>query len=331
MKKLFVTLAVVFAAVAQALAMSPRAIRENARFLSDRMAYELRLTPQQYEDCYEINYDFICAINPIMDRVVYGYPEYIDMYYNFLDYRNEDLRYIMTEGQYLAFMSIDYFFRPVYTLSGAWQFRVFQRYTDRAYFYFDAPRIYWSYAGGHARHHFPHGYYGGGRYHHHVYAHPRPIDRGHRHHDFGPGHDPRHDRHQPAHAGRDHNSNGYGRGNNDRHDNRGGNMGNNNRHDNGRGNGNRNDNRGGNNNRHDNHGNMGQGGQSHGQHGAGAGRGGSGQGARSHNNAPTRAQSGAVRSQSMRQSGTTRAAGSSSQRSGAVRQSRGHQDNGHRR
>ena len=83
MKKLLVTLAVAITGAVQAFALTPTAIRENARFLTDRMAYELNLTPQQIEDCYEINYDFIASINPIMDEVVYGYPEYIDRYYNF--------------------------------------------------------------------------------------------------------------------------------------------------------------------------------------------------------------------------------------------------------
>lgn len=148
MKKLLVTMAVAITGVVQASALTPGAIRENARFLTDRMAYELNLTPMQYEDCYEINYDFIYAINPIMDEVVYGLPEYIDMYYNYLDYRNEDLRYILTESQYLAFMSLDYFYRPVYTYAGNWMFRVFQIYTNTRFFYYDPPRIYHSYVGG---------------------------------------------------------------------------------------------------------------------------------------------------------------------------------------
>ena len=152
MKKLLVTLAVAITGVVQAFALTPTAIRENARFLTDRMAYELNLTPQQIEDCYEINYDFIASINPIMDEVVYGYPEYIDRYYNYLDYRNDDLRYIMTEAQYLAFISLDYFFRPVYTYAGNWLFRIFDIYTNHRFFYYDAPLIYHSYYGGHGRH-----------------------------------------------------------------------------------------------------------------------------------------------------------------------------------
>ena len=220
MKKLLVTLAVAITGAVQAFALTPTAIRENARFLTDRMAYELNLTPQQIEDCYEINYDFIASINPIMDEVVYGYPEYIDRYYNYLDYRNDDLRYIMTEAQYLAFISLDYFFRPVYTYAGNWLFRIFDIYTNHRFFYYDAPLIYHSYYGGHGRHYFPHGYYGGGRYHHHVYAHPRPIHRRGGRHDFGPhAARPRHHatpRHTPAaprHERMDHGRNDNHRGN----------------------------------------------------------------------------------------------------------------------
>lgn len=220
MKKLLVTLAVAITGVVQAFALTPTAIRENARFLTDRMAYELNLTPQQIEDCYEINYDFIASINPIMDEVVYGYPEYIDRYYNYLDYRNDDLRYIMTEAQYLAFISLDYFFRPVYTYAGNWLFRIFDIYTNHRFFYYDAPLIYHSYYGGHGRHYFPHGYYGGGRYHHHVYAHPRPIHRRGGRHDFGPHAarprphaTPRHTPAAPRHERMDHGRNDNHRGN----------------------------------------------------------------------------------------------------------------------
>ena len=37
------------------MALSETRLREYARFLSDRMAYELDLTPMQYDDCYEVN------------------------------------------------------------------------------------------------------------------------------------------------------------------------------------------------------------------------------------------------------------------------------------
>ena len=297
MKKLLVTMAVAITGVVQAFALTPTAIRENARFLTDRMAYELNLTPQQYEDCYEINYDFIASINPFMDEVVYGYPEYIDRYYNYLDYRNDDLRYIMTEAQYLAFVALDYFFRPIYTHAGNWLFRVYQYYSNTRFFYYDPPLIYHTYFGGHGRHYFPHGYYGGGRYSHHVYARPRPVHRRGGRHDFGPHASyrprhyaphhvpagPRHERTSPGrndhHRGNDHGINNRG---NDHHGNAGrGNDHGNAGRGNDRGNGGRGNNRGnngrGNDHGNGSHGGMGQGGNgSHGSHGGASQGGGNG-------------------------------------------------------
>ena len=297
MKKLLVTMAVAITGVVQAFALTPTAIRENARFLTDRMAYELNLTPQQYEDCYEINYDFIASINPFMDEVVYGYPEYIDRYYNYLDYRNDDLRYIMTEAQYLAFVALDYFFRPIYTHAGNWLFRVYQYYSNTRFFYYDPPLIYHTYFGGHGRHYFPHGYYGGGRYSHHVYARPRPVHRRGGRHDFGPHASyrprhyaphhvpagPRHERTSPGrndhHRGNDHGINNRG---NDRHGNAGrGNDHGNAGRGNDRGNGGRGNDRGnngrGNDHGNGSHGGMGQGGHgSHGSHGGASQGGGNG-------------------------------------------------------
>ena len=297
MKKLLVTMAVAITGVVQAFALTPTAIRENARFLTDRMAYELNLTPQQYEDCYEINYDFIASINPFMDEVVYGYPEYIDRYYNYLDYRNDDLRYIMTEAQYLAFAALDYFFRPIYTHAGNWLFRVYQYYSNTRFFYYDPPLIYHTYFGGHGRHYFPHGYYGGGRYSHHVYARPRPVHRRGGRHDFGPHASyrprhyaphhvpagPRHERTSPGrndhHRGNDH---GINNRSNDHHGNagRGNDRGNggrgNDRGNNGRGNDHGNNGRG-NDHGNGNHGGMDQGGHgSHGSHGGASQGGGNG-------------------------------------------------------
>ena len=50
-------------------AMSISKMRQNTRFLTDRMAYELKLTPQQYNDVYEVNYDFINNVRYLMDDV----------------------------------------------------------------------------------------------------------------------------------------------------------------------------------------------------------------------------------------------------------------------
>lgn len=200
MKKVIITLAIALTAVTQSFAMSHNEIRENARFLSDRMAYELGLTPQQYEDCYEINYDFLTSIDPVMDGVVYGHEVAIENYYDYLDYRNEDLRYVLNSMQYAAFMDLDYFFRPIYTSAGRWFFRVHQVYHDLTHYYYDVPSIYHHYHGAHARIHHPHGYYvGAHRYHHEFYAHPRPI-RGMAHHNDHHRRDFGHDYHHNSNA-----------------------------------------------------------------------------------------------------------------------------------
>ena len=68
------------------------------------MAYELKLTPQQYNDVYEVNYDFINNVRYLMDDVVRGYDYALERYYDFLDVRNDDLRWILSSAQYRRFM-----------------------------------------------------------------------------------------------------------------------------------------------------------------------------------------------------------------------------------
>lgn len=170
MKRTIFLLAVFFSCVAS-FAISTSKIRQHARFLSDRMAYELDLTPYQYDDVYEINYDFIYSVNRLMDDVVYGYTDAIDRYYTFLDFRNDDLRYVLNSAQYRRFMMADYFYRPIYSTGRNWTFRIYTIYSNHNFFYFDHPTGYRNYAGGHNRVHYTAGYYvnrnyghGGDRY-----------------------------------------------------------------------------------------------------------------------------------------------------------------------
>jgi len=44
-------------------AMSYNAAKNEALFLSDKMAYELDLTAAQYEAVYEINLDYLMSLN----------------------------------------------------------------------------------------------------------------------------------------------------------------------------------------------------------------------------------------------------------------------------
>ena len=53
-------------------AMSISKMRQNTRFLTDRMAYELKLTPRQYNDVYEVNYDFILKSATIIQYTIKG-------------------------------------------------------------------------------------------------------------------------------------------------------------------------------------------------------------------------------------------------------------------
>ena len=137
-------------------AMSMSKVRQHARFLTDRMAYELNLTTMQYNDVYEVNYDFIDNVRYIMDDVTSGYPSAVDRYYDYLDFRNDDLRWILSASQYRRFMNVDYFYRPIYTTASEWLFRIYRVYNDITHFYFGKPHHYKSYKGEHYRTHYGH-------------------------------------------------------------------------------------------------------------------------------------------------------------------------------
>ena len=106
-------------------AMSNSRVRKETRFLTDKMAYELNLNTQQYNDVYEINFDFIYSIRYLMDDVIRGYEWALDDYYNYLDVRNDDLRWVLSDSQYRRFLGLDYFCRPIYANTGGWNFRVY--------------------------------------------------------------------------------------------------------------------------------------------------------------------------------------------------------------
>lgn len=147
MKKLIVSLVFALAAVYNVSAMSYPEAAEQARYLTDKMAYELNLNDQQYNDCYEINLDYLLSVETADDA--YG---------NYLAYRNADLRHILLDWQFTLFAATDYFFHPLYWRAGAWYYPVYRRYAP-GYFYYSHPTVYWSYRGGHGRFHYHSGYY----------------------------------------------------------------------------------------------------------------------------------------------------------------------------
>ena len=135
-------------------AMSSSKVRQNTRFLTDRMAYELNLTQEQYDDAYEVNYDFINNVRYIMSDVARGDYYAVDRYYDFLDIRNDDLRWILSSSQYQRFMDIEYFYRPIYTQNNRWAFRIYNVYSNINFFFYAKPYHYSSYRGGHYRTHY---------------------------------------------------------------------------------------------------------------------------------------------------------------------------------
>lgn len=125
--------------VVAAGAMSYSQAREQALFLTDKMAYELNLTDDQYEAAYEINLDYLLSVNS--DDELYG---------DYWRWRNIDFSYVLLDWQYRMFCEAAYFYRPLYFSAGVWHFAIYARYPHRDYFYFHRPTVYVSYRGGHS-------------------------------------------------------------------------------------------------------------------------------------------------------------------------------------
>lgn len=159
MKKILLALVALLTLTTSAQAMSYEQARERALFLTDKMAYELNLTDDQYEAAYEVNLDYLMTVNT-----------YDDLYGDYWRQRNLDLSYILLDWQYRSFCAASYFYRPIYWNAGCWHFGIYARYPHRTYFYFGRPHFYAVYRGGHSWR------TNGGRswYHGRTYGGPRP-------------------------------------------------------------------------------------------------------------------------------------------------------------
>lgn len=204
MKRTLLTLVVALAAVLPTKAFDYESARQQAWFLTDKMAYELNLTAEQYDRAYQINLDYFLSVNNPSDA--FGY---------YWQYRNEDLRYVLFDWQYRLYAAVDYFMRPVRWTGYRWYYPIFDRYRV-GYYYFGRPAIYVSYRGGFG--HRPH--YGGHSPYRDMRFHSGPGMRdthrprggwGDRRHDGGHRHDGgRYD------GGRNHNGGHNGGRHNDR-------------------------------------------------------------------------------------------------------------------
>lgn len=201
MKKLILAIVALFALTASVSAMSYEAAREQALFLTDKMAYELNLTEDQYEAAYEVNLDYLMSIN-----------NYDELYGAYWQQRNLDLSYILLDWQYNLFLNASYFYRPLYWESGCWHFAVYARYPRRTYLFFGRPHFVAVYHGGHSwRVNGGRSWYHGRKFGHHPEGKPRigmrdgfkrgdykrdkNWDNGKRHHD---GDRRRYDNNRPA-------------------------------------------------------------------------------------------------------------------------------------
>ena len=139
MKKMM-TLAMMMVMTISANAMSYNAAKNEALFLSDKMAYELNLTDTQYDAVYEINLDYMMSVNGRND--VFG---------TWWNRRNMDLQYVLTAWQYNKYVALDYFYRPMTWNAGGWTFNIYVHYTNRSHFYKARPTVFISYKGGNNR------------------------------------------------------------------------------------------------------------------------------------------------------------------------------------
>ncbi len=137
MKKMM-TLVMMMTIAISAAAMPYNAARNEALFLSDKMAYELGLTATQYEAVYEINLDYLLNIDTRAD--VFGF---------WWEVRNRDLRYVLSTWQYDRYMASEWFYRPVIWANSGWTFSIYTRYGIGRMF-FDRPAVFVTFKGGHS-------------------------------------------------------------------------------------------------------------------------------------------------------------------------------------
>ncbi|WP_407404339.1 hypothetical protein [Sodaliphilus sp.] len=134
---LAVMLAVLFAN-SQAFAMSVEQSRNEAWFLTDKMAHELRLSSYQWDDVYEVNYDFFRALGSV-------YSSYTNLEYS----REQKLMYILTVSQWNEYRRITYFYNPVVAVNGSWTFRIYNHYAYDKFFDRNHAVVH-SYTGNHS-------------------------------------------------------------------------------------------------------------------------------------------------------------------------------------
>ena len=181
------TLVMMMAIAISAAAMPYNTARNEALFLSDKMAYELGLTATQYEAVYEINLDYLLNVDNRAD--VFGF---------WWDVRNRDLRLVLSTWQWERYMASTWFYRPLSWGTGGWTFSIYTRYATGRMFY-HRPAVYVTFRGGHSHR-------GNSFYNAHRFDKPNPP-KGHGNHNFNHNNYGNHNNGNWSHNG-DHHGNG---------------------------------------------------------------------------------------------------------------------------
>ena len=135
MKRFILTMVAVLTLGAAANAMSYKQARDQAFFLTDKMAYELALSDDQYNAVFEINMDYIMCLDV-----------YDDIFGTFWERRNNELRFVLSPAQYQYYMQLEYFYHPVSWENRKFVFSIYNRYPKNRY-YRAAPPGYQVYKG----------------------------------------------------------------------------------------------------------------------------------------------------------------------------------------
>lgn len=135
MKKIFLLLISIVLFSLESKAISYDEAKEYAWQLTDKMAYELDLTDEQYDRAYEINLDYLLSVDSSRD-----------LYGTYWSYRCNDLRFILMDWQYSRFIGVDYFYRPIRWYNNYFYYPLYRHYR-RGTLYFGTRPVMYSYRG----------------------------------------------------------------------------------------------------------------------------------------------------------------------------------------
>lgn len=132
MKRAMLILIMMSAMVMSVEAIGYRQAVREARFLTDKMAFELGLSAREYDRVYRANLDYLLSVN-----------RYADMYSRNWHTRNSALQIVLSGKRWNMFIGTDYFYRPVSYRRGTVVYNVYDRYPrHRKGMYYDEPRKY---------------------------------------------------------------------------------------------------------------------------------------------------------------------------------------------